>query len=114
MLTALPSMEASRTCYRRSDYENMKKTKQYTTRGAREKKRESKPSKPLTKQAALEMLESAIFHCQEAGLGIDAENKPGATLALYIPGARFTLLQGNTRAAFMLAEASAPTPGAAN
>lgn len=47
------------------------------------------------------MLESAIHHCQRAGLTIGGKNDAGA-LVLTIPGAAFVLTHGGTRAALEL------------
>lgn len=49
------------------------------------------------------MLESAIHHCQRAGLTIGGKNIAGA-LVLTIPDAAYILTHGGTRAALVLAE----------
>lgn len=83
----------------------MSKTKKSTTRGERKKERA-----PLTKQEALEMLESAIYYCQRAGLSIGGKNESGA-LVLTIPHAAYILTHGGTRAAFELTAETAPGEG---
>ena len=87
----------------------MTKTKNSTTRDARKEK----PKQLITPAEAFAMLESAIHHCQRAGLTIGAENRAGA-LVLNIPGAAYLLTHGGTRAALVLAEEIAPTPGSAS
>lgn len=83
----------------------MTQTKKSITRGARKKQ-----AQPITRQEAFAMLESAIHHCQRAGLVIGGKNVAGA-LVLTIPDAAYILTHGGTRAALVLEE-TAPTPGA--
>lgn len=61
----------------------------------------------ITAPEALQLLESAVSYCQQAGLQVNASNEEGA-LALFIPRAQYIVSDNGTRATFHLAEESAP------
>lgn len=60
----------------------------------------------ITAPEALQLLESAVSYCQQAGLGVNAANEQGA-LCLFIPRARYIVTDDGMRAAFVMAEESA-------
>ena len=53
------------------------------------KKTKRSVGEPLTAQEALQILQSAIGYCQQAGLAVQAANS-GTGLTLTIPGAYYT------------------------
>ncbi len=59
-------------------------------------------SEPITPSQALELLESAVSYCQQAGLQVSAVNDDHGTLTILIPGAFYMLTDNGTHAAFRL------------
>lgn len=92
----------------------MSETKQGAPSARKPKSERRKPSQPQTRRVtpsitapeALQLLESAVSYCQQAGLGVNAANEQGA-LALFIPRARYIVTDDGMRAAFVIVEESA-------
>jgi hypothetical protein len=63
------------------------------------KKTKRNAGEPLTAQEALQILQSAIGYCQQAGLAVQAANS-GTDLVLTIPGAYYTTSDSKTEVAF--------------
>lgn len=61
----------------------------------------------ITATEALQLLESAVSYCQQAGLQVNALNEQGA-LCLFIPHAQYSVSEDGLRAAFQLIESTAP------
>ena len=73
-----------------------------------------KKSLPVTAQEAVNILQSAIGYCQQAGIAVQAHNGPeGVTLTL--PGVFYTMTNNGTAAEFHIGTAPANngTPEAA-
>lgn len=66
---------------------------------------------PLTAQEALQILQSAIGYCQQAGLTVQAANS-GTGLMLTIPGAYYTTVENGTEVTFALG--TPPNPPKSN
>jgi hypothetical protein len=94
---------------------NMTKTKQDAPSARKAKSERRKPSQARTRRMtpsitapeALQLLESAVSYCQQAGLGVTAANEQDA-LCLFIPRAQYIVSTDGTRAAFQLIETTAP------
>jgi hypothetical protein len=56
----------------------------------------------LAPQEALQLLESAVSYCQQAGLQVRAANQDDGALAVFIPNAHYVLTDDGARAAFRL------------
>ncbi len=65
----------------------------------------------ITAHEALQLLESAVSYCQQAGLQVGATNGDNGTLAILIPNAHYVLTDSGTRAAFRLGALSAHGAG---
>lgn len=56
-------------------------------------------AQPITAEEALQILQSAIGYCQQAGLKVQAANS-GTGLTLTIPGAYYTTVENSTEVTF--------------
>lgn len=77
--------------------------------------RQARTNTAITAPEALQLLESAVSYCQQAGLGVNASNEISPTgernLALFIPRAQYIVSDDGARAAFRLTEETAPGEG---
>jgi|GEM_PF-4658831 len=83
-----------------------KKTQENATRAQTSKTTKARAprrmNQSITAPEALQLLESAVSYCQQAGLPVRAANQADGALAVFIPNAHYVLTDDGARAAFRL------------
>lgn len=80
-----------------------KKTQENATRAQTSQTRTTrKANQNITAPEALQLLESAVSYCQQAGLQVRAANQDDGALAVFIPNAHYVLTDDGAQAAFRL------------
>lgn len=99
----------------RANARNARKGNNKQHKAQRTQTRRARTNTAITAPEALQLLESAVSYCQQAGLGVNASNEISPTgernLALFIPRAQYIVSADGARAAFRLAEETAPGEG---
>lgn len=94
---------------------NARKGNKGQHKATRTQTRKARPNTAITAPEALQLLASAVSYCQQAGLRVNASNEISPTgernLVLFIPHAQYIVSDDGARAAFRLAQETAPGEG---